>query len=57
MENEAAPAALFLPLGEKELPTFLIEDNADGSYRDFTAALLHRGWVSEKKKSKFEKRR
>jgi hypothetical protein len=41
------------------LYTYLIEDNQDGSYRDFTSAFRQKGWLSldKKNKSKFEKRR
>jgi hypothetical protein len=55
MENET----ILLPrtLGDKEISTFVIEDNADGSYRDFTSTFLQRGWISEKKNSKFQQRR
>jgi hypothetical protein len=41
------------------LYTYQIEDNQDGSYRDFIATFQQRGWLSvdKKYKSKFEKRR
>lgn len=43
--------------GDPYLPIYSIEDNYDSSYRDFTSALINRGWITEKHKSKFDKRR